>query len=748
MNTYKILIIAFSVMTIACSHHPNTIDEKVDNLLSQMTLDEKIGQLVQYNGFWDATGPIPQESNTKKKYEDVKQGLVGSVLNVYGTAQVRKLQEIAVTQSRLGIPLIFGMDVIHGYKTAFPVPIAEAACWNMQTIEQAARISAIEASAAGINWTFAPMLDVSRDPRWGRVMEGAGEDPYLTAQVGIAKIKGFQGTDLSHEQSIAACAKHFAGYGFPIAGRDYNTVDVSMVTLYNDILPPFKAAVYNNVATVMNAFNVLNGVPCTGNTMLVRNILKHTWNFKGFVVSDWGSIMELATHGYARDRAHAAQIAIEAGCDMDMESYAYRNDLKPLVENGTIPESLIDDAVRRILRIKFELGLFDNPYKYCDSVREKTILHATDFSKEALQSALEAIVLLKNDNSLLPLSKNQKHIAVIGALANDKDSPIGNWRAQALPSSAVSVLEGLAKYTSNITYVQGAVLNTNPAGFTHKVSINETDKSGFAEAIAVAKKSEVVVMVLGENCFQSGEARSRSDIGLPGVQQELLEAVYAVNKNIVLILMNGRPLTIPWAGAHVPAILETWQLGSQSGNAIAQVLFGDFNPQGKLPMSFPRSVGQIPLYYNHLNTGRPAGFNRVFWSHYTDIENTPLYSFGHGLSYTTFAYSNLEITPKKNGEYTITACITNTGTRVGTETPQLYIRDIVASVVRPVKELKGFTKVTLKPNESKTIEFVLTDAELGFYTETGAFTVEPGEFEIMIGSGSDAILLRSILVLK
>ena len=487
-----------------------------------------------------------------------------------------------------------------------------------------------------------------------------------------------------------------------------------MVTLYNDILPPFKAAVDNNVATVMNAFNVLNGVPCTGNTMLVRNILKHTWNFKGFVVSDWGSIMELATHGYARDRAHAAQIAIEAGCDMDMESYAYRNDLKPLVENGTIPESLIDDAVRRILRIKFELGLFDNPYKYCDSVREKTILHATDFSKEALQSALEAIVLLKNENSLLPLSKNQKHIAVIGALANDKDSPIGNWRAQAVPSSAVSVLEGLAKYTSNITYVQGAVLNTNPAGFTHKVTINETDKSGFAEAIAVAKKSEVVVMVLGENCFQSGEARSRADIGLPGVQQELLEAVYAVNKNIVLILMNGRPLTIPWAGAHVPAILETWQLGSQSGNAIAQVLFGDFNPQGKLPMSFPRSVGQIPLYYNHLNTGRPAGFNRVFWSHYTDIENTPLYSFGHGLSYTTFAYSNLEITPKKNGKYTITLRITNTGTRVGTETPQLYIRDIVASVVRPVKELKGFTKVTLKPNESKTIEFVLTDAELGF----------------------------------
>ncbi len=736
-----------STMSFACSQKSKSIDEKVNELLSRMTLDEKIGQLVQYNGFWDATGPVPQESNSKRKYNDVRQGLVGSVLNVYGVEQVRKLQEIAVTQSRLGIPLIFGMDVIHGYKTAFPVPIAEAASWNMQTIEQAARISATEASAAGINWTFAPMLDVSRDPRWGRVMEGAGEDPYLTAQVGIAKIKGFQGTDLSHSQTIAACAKHFAGYGFPIAGRDYNTVDVSKVTLFNDILPPFKAAVENNVATVMNAFNVLNGVPCTGNSWLVRDVLKNTWNFKGFVVSDWGSIMEMATHGYAQDRYHAAQLAIEAGCDMDMESYAYRNDLKTLIEKGVVKESLIDDAVRRILRIKFEMGLFDNPYKYCDKEHEKVILQNTDYSKEALQSALEAIVLLKNEQSLLPLSKNQKNIAVIGALANDKDTPLGNWRAQAVKNSAVSVLEGISVYTNDYVYAQGALVHTNAAGFIHTVNINTTDKSGFAQAIAVAKKADVIIMVLGENCFQSGEARSRSDIGLPGVQQELLEAVYAVNRNIVLVLMNGRPLTIPWAGEHIPAIVEAWQLGQQSGNAIAQVLFGDYNPQGKLPMSFPRSVGQIPVYYNHLNTGRPEGFNKVFWSHYMDIENTPLYSFGHGLSYTTFAYSNIVLKETKKGEYTITAHITNTGNRTGTETPQLYIRDVVASVVRPVKELKGFTKVTLSPGESKQIEFKLQRADLGFYTETGKLNVEPGDFEIMIGSSSSTILLNTKLTL-
>lgn len=748
MKNYTPIIIVICLLSISCNKQPESIDTKVKNLVSQMTLEEKIGQLTQYNGFWDATGPIPQETSVRKKYEDVKNGLVGSLLNVYGAKNVRKLQEIAVTQSRLGIPLIFGMDVIHGYKTAFPVPIAEAASWNMKTIEQAARISAIEASAAGINWTFAPMLDVSRDPRWGRVMEGAGEDPYLTSQVGIAKIKGFQGTDLSKSHTIAACAKHFAGYGFPIAGRDYNTVDVSNLTLYNDILPPFKAAVENNIATCMNAFNVLNGVPCTGNSFLVRDVLKKSWNFKGFVVSDWGSIMELATHGYARDRAHAAQLAIEAGCDMDMESYAYCNDLKSLVTNGTVPIQLIDDAVSRILRIKFELGLFDNPYKYCDTIKENQILEKTDYSKEALQSALESIVLLQNNNSLLPLSKSQKNIAIIGALADDKDSPIGNWRAQATPNSAVSVIEGISKYTKDFTYSQGAVLNIEKSGFTQNVTINETDKSGFSQAIAAAKKADIVIMVLGENCFQSGEARSRSNIGLPGVQQDLLEAIYSANKNIVLILMNGRPLVIPWAAEHIPAILETWQLGSQSGNAIAKVLFGDFNPQGKLPMSFPRSVGQIPIYYNHLNTGRPEGFNKVFWSHYLDVENTPLYSFGHGLSYTSFSYSNLNVKQTDSRKFTVTAQITNTGNQKGTETPQLYIRDKVASIVRPVKELKGFTKVTLAPKETKTIQFNLTEKELGFYNDKGSFIVESGEFLCMIGSSSNSIHLEKSFTLK
>ncbi|HMO39090.1 MAG TPA: beta-glucosidase BglX [Saprospiraceae bacterium] len=712
------------------------IDAKVEALLKQMTLEEKIGQMTQYNGFWEVTGPVPADADAQAKYEHIRKGWVGSFLNVRGVENVRTLQKIVVEETRLGIPLIFGSDVIHGYKTLSPIPLAEAASWDLEAIEQSARMGAIEASAVGVNWTFAPMVDIYRDARWGRVMEGAGEDPYLGARVGVARVKGFQGDDLAAENTIAACAKHFAAYGFAEAGRDYNTVDIGTTTLYNIVLPPFKAAVENGVRTVMNAFNVLNGVPATADAFLQREILKDRWGFQGFVISDWASGKEMIDHGFARDLEHVAELAANAGSDMDMESYAYVTHLKALVESGKVSMRKIDDAVRRILRVKFELGLFDDPYKYCDETREKTLLYHPDHQAAALDMAKKSIVLLKNDNQLLPLRKDQPRIGVIGALANDKTSPLGSWRIGSDDSTAVSVLEGLRAYSANVSYAKGADVSVGPVSFFTNVSINETDKSGFGEAIALARRSDVVIMVLGEHGYQSGEGRSRTKLDLPGVQQELLEAVYAVNKNIVLVLMNGRPLAIPWAADNVPAIVEAWHLGSQSGNAIAQVLFGEYNPGGKLPMTFPRSVGQVPIYYNYYNTGRPGPKQDVFWSHYSDESNAPLYPFGYGLSYTTFNYSNLQIDAADNKNIKVQVTVTNTGARAGEEVAQLYIRDRVASIVRPVKELKGFEKCYLEPGAAKTIAFTLTDQELGFYDATGKFIVEPGVFDVMVGPHS------------
>ena len=594
----------------------DSTDQKVLLLLQRMTLEEKIGQMNQYNGFWDVTGPAPKEGDAILKYDHLKKGLVGSVLNVTGVEKVRKLQEIVMNESRLGIPLIFGFDVIHGYKTITPIPLAEAASWDLDAIQQSARMSAIEASAVGINWTFAPMVDISRDPRWGRVMEGSGEDPYLGSKIGVARIKGYQGDDLAATNTIAATAKHFAGYGFAESGKDYNTADVGTSTLYNIIFPPFKAAVENDVKTFMNSFNVLNGIPATANKWLQRDILKDKWNFKGFVVSDWGSGMEMIDHGYAKDLNDVAVLSANAGSDMDMESYAYIKYLKAAVESGKVKMEFIDDAVKRILTLKYELGLFDNPYRYCDSIREKELINHKDHHATALEMAKKSIVLLKNQGDLLPLKKEQKKIVVIGALADDKNSPLGNWRLAADDNTAISVIEGLRKYTNQVRYVKGADLIIGNTSFPNEVEINETDKSGFKAAIKAAKKADVVIMVLGENGFQSGEGRSRANLDLPGVQQELMEAVYKVNNNIILVLMNGRPLAITWADEHIPAILETWQLGSQSGNAIAQVLFGDYNPSGKSPMTFPRSVGQIPIYYNHYSTGRPGPKKEVFWSHF------------------------------------------------------------------------------------------------------------------------------------
>ena len=753
-QTYLIAaLISVLFITVSCNKHNSApslsssvtsvqaIEKKVNELLARMTLEEKVGQMNQYVGFWDLTGPAPDSGDAAEKYEHLRKGYVGSMLNVRGVENVRGVQKIAVEESRLGIPLIIGFDVIHGYETISPIPLAESASWDLEAIRKSSEVAAEEAAAAGINWTFAPMVDITRDARWGRVMEGAGEDPYLGSKIAKARVLGFQGTDLSEHTTIAACAKHFAGYGFSESGREYNTVDVGTSTLNNMIFPPFQATVDAGVRTFMNAFNVLNGVPATGNEYLQREVLKGKWAFDGFVVSDWGSIDEMTSHGLAKDGKEAAKIAANAGSDMDMESHLYVKELAGLVREGKVKESFIDDAVKRILKVKFELGLFDDPYRYCDEVREKEVIGQQAFHAAALDLAKKSIVLLKNDNQLLPLKKQGQKIALIGALAADKNSPLGNWRGAAKDNSAISVLEGMLAYKGNkLTYSKGADVSVGYTAFTAQVQINMTDKSEFPQAIEAAKSADVVVMVLGEIGYQSGEGRSRTKLGLPGVQQELLEAVYKVNNNIVLVLNNGRPLVLNWHNEHLPAIVEAWQLGTQSGHAIAQVLYGDYNPSGKLPMSFPRAVGQVPIYYNYKNTGRPTGAPGVFWSHYEDEENSPLYPFGYGLSYTSFEYSNLKTLVVSEKEVQVSLSLKNSGKKMGKEVVQLYIRDHYASVTRPVRELKGFELVSLEPNEIQQVSFTLTEKELGFYDNDGNFILESGDFSIFVGGDSNANL--------
>lgn len=720
-------------------------EERIDLLMQQMTLEEKVGQMNQYNGFWEVTGPAPKGGNAELKYKHLRDGWVGSMLSVRGVKEVKAVQKIAVEETRLGIPLIIGFDVIHGYKTLSPIPLAEAASWDMEAIKKSAQVAADEASASGINWTFGPNVDVSQDARWGRVMEGAGEDPYLGSKIAIARVSGFQGdtkADLQKVNTIAACAKHFAAYGFAESGRDYNTVDISNSKLYNTVLPPFKAATDAGVRTMMNSFNILNGVPATGNSFLQRDILKGRWKFDGFVVSDWASVREMIAHGFAKDGADATAKAVIAGSDMDMESHLYVEELVKLVKEDKVKEALVDDAVRRILRVKFELGLFDDPYKYCDEKREKATIGNKANNDAVLDMAKKSIVLLKNEKGLLPLKKSGQKIALIGALGNDKNSPLGSWRIASDDNTAVSVLEGMQQYKDNqLTFEKGADLITEKATFTSELVFNTTDKSGFDAAKKAAANADVVVMVLGEHGFQSGEGRSRTNLDLPGVQQELLEEIYKVNPNVVLVLNNGRPLALPWAAEHIPAIVEAWHLGTQTGNAVAQVLYGDYNPSGKLPMSFPRNVGQVPIYYNNYNTGRPVNSDKnVFWSHYTDVEKTPLYPFGFGLSYTTFEYKNLQLnkTAFAKGEpVMVSVDITNSGNYDGKEVAQLYIQDVAASLARPVKELKGFELVALKKGETKTVTFTLTDKELGFFDNDGNYLVESGAFKIRIGGSSD-----------
>jgi beta-glucosidase len=716
-------------------------EKKIDALLAKMTLDEKVGQLNQYSSPFDVTGPAPSQGAQKAAYDQIRNGLVGSMLNVTGADATRKAQQIAVENSRLKIPLIFGFDVIHGYRTIFPIPLGEAASWDPAAVEQSARIAATEASAAGLHWTFGPMVDIARDARWGRIMEGSGEDVFLGAKMAAARVRGFQATDLAAVDTIAACAKHYAAYGFAEAGRDYNTVDISESTLRNVVLPPFKAASDAGAATFMNSFNEIGGIPTTGSVHLQREILKGEWGFKGFVVSDWGSIGEMVRHGFSEDLANAAQQAITAGSDMDMEARAYIGHLAALVKSSKVDAKIVDEAVRRVLRVKFALGLFDDPYRYSDAGREKAATLTPSNIAAARDVARKSIVLLKNDG-ILPLNKAVGTIAVIGPLANDKDAPLGNWRGRGEANSAVSLLEGVKAAVSpgtKVIYAEGAKLVTGRREFAAPSVYNTTDRSGFPAAVKAALSADVVLLAIGEDAFQSGEGRSQADLGLKGLQDELLRAVVEANKRTVVVLMSGRPLVIGHVADAVPALVETWLLGSQSGHAIADVLFGSYSPSGRLPVSFPRAVGQEPLYYGHKSTGRPGPEQGVTWSHYTDVSNDPLYPFGFGLSYTSFTYSEPKLSAAElgpAGQLKVSVTITNSGKRAGTEIAQLYVRDLVGSVTRPIKELKGFERVELAPGQSREVTFTITPADLAFYTARNRWEAEPGAFKVFVGGNS------------
>ena len=714
-----------------------SIDQKVTELMAKMTLEEKIGQLNQYNDDITATGPITKDAD---KAGQVRAGKLGSILNAIGVKNTKNWQDQAM-QSRLKIPLLFGQDVIHGFRTTFPIPLGETATWDMNLIEKSARIAAIEASAYGIHWTFAPMVDIGRDPRWGRVMEGAGEDTYLGTLVGKARVKGFQGNGLGNKDAVMACAKHFAAYGAAVGGRDYNSVDMSLRQLHETYLPPFKAVSDIGVATFMNSFNDINGIPATGNKYIQRDLLKGAWNFQGFVVSDWGSIGEMIPHGFAKDNKDAALKAIIAGSDMDMESRSYTNHLAELVKEGKVDIQLVDDAVRRILTKKYELGLFDDPYRFINEKREKEQANNPEHRKFAREIGAKSIVLLKNENQLLPLSPTTKKVAIIGPFAKATVENHGFWSI-AFPDDSqriVTQFDGIKAQldkNSELLYAKGC-------------NANDNDKSLFAEAVETAKKADVVIMTLGEGHAMSGEAKSRSNIHFSGVQEDLLKEIAKTGKPIILMINAGRPLVFDWASENIPTIVYTWWLGTEAGNSIADVLFGKINPGGKLPMTFPRTEGQIPIYYNHYNTGRPAKNNtdRNYVSAYIDLDNDPAYPFGFGLSYTKFQYSDVNVSATQlKGNQTLTASVTltNSGNYDGEEVVQLYIRDLVGKVVRPVKELKGFQKIFLKKGESKTVSFNITPEDLKFYDDELNFDWESGEFDIMIGTNSAQVQTKRV----
>jgi beta-glucosidase len=700
--------------------------DRVEDLLEQMTIEEKIGQLTLYSSKWVVTGPVEGKSYV----DEVRSGQCGNVFNLPKVEYARKMQKLAVEESRLGIPLLFGYDVIHGFKTTFPIPLGLASSWDMDAVEQSARIAGAEAAAAGVHWTFAPMVDIARDPRWGRIAEGAGEDTFLCSEVAKANVRGFQGNDLSDPSTIATCMKHFAAYGAAQAGRDYHTVDMSERMLREVYLPPFKAALDAGCVSVMTSFNELDGIPASANPFLLKTILRDEWDFDGMVVTDYTSINEMIKHGSAADLADAAAQALVAGVDMDMMGSAYSKNLKHLLEEGRVTEEQLDNSVRNVLRLKEKLGLFDDPYRYCDEEREKELLYAPAHLEASYNIAGKTMVLLKNDGHLLPLQTG-KRIAVIGPLATAKRDLLGTWKARGEWDFLETVLAGIVRNNGSnlVNYAEGCGVVSN-------------DVSGFTEAVAVAEQSDVVVVVLGEGAWQSGEAASRTDVGLPGVQTELLKAVKETGKPIVLLLLNGRPLVLEEEDQMADAILEAWHPGTEGGKAATDILFGKINPSGKLPVTFPRNLGQVPIHYNMKNTGRPinpAAEKIKFQSRYIDSPNDPLYPFGFGLSYTEFEYS--PITLDKSGigageSLTASVTVSNVGNVDGEEVVQLYIRDLVGSVTRPVKELKGFKKIFLKAGGSKVVEFTIGEKELIFLRRDMTWGTEPGEFELYIGTNS------------
>jgi beta-glucosidase len=734
MFNVRLHVIIYSILFFGCADRSrpiadaNPYQDKVDSILNLMTLEEKIGQLTLFTSHWSVTGPTLGEEN--RKY--IVEGKAGNIFNAHTAGYNRELQRLAVEESRMKIPLLLGSDVIHGHKTIFPIPLAEACTWDLDIIQKAARYSAMEATASGLNWNFNPMVDIARDPRWGRISEGSGEDTYLGSLIAAAKVRGYQGDDLSDHSTMLACVKHFAAYGAAQAGRDYHTVDLSERTLREFYLPLFKAAIDAGSGSVMASFNELNGIPATGNHFLLTEILRNEWRFQGFVVSDYTGIYEMIPHGFAFDLKNAGELAINAGIDMDMQGSVFLNHLSESVKEGKVSETTIDASVRRILTAKFQLGLFDDPYRYTDTLREKEVIYSEEILSHARETARQSIVLLKNEEfegrKILPLSKSIKRIAIIGPLGDNKEDQLGTWHAAGDASKVVSLLEGVREATpdAEVNVVHGC-------GFTGD------DRSGFSEAVKIAKQSEVVILAVGENYQQSGEAASRSELDLPGLQQQLVEEIANTGKPVVVIVMAGRPLTIAWIAENMPAVLNAWHLGTMAGHAIADVLFGDHNPSGKLTITFPRNVGQIPIFYNMKNTGRPFDAGNKFTSKYLDVPNEPLYPFGYGLSYTQFSYSEIELSKSTitlNDSLDVIVNITNSGDVMGSEIAQLYIKDLVGSVTRPVKELKGFRKITLQPRESRNIHFTITIDDLSFYRQDMSYGAEPGKFKVFVGTSS------------
>lgn len=731
--------------TVQAQKSPQDMDRFVDALMRRMTVEEKIGQLnLPVTG--EITTGQAKSSDVAKR---IRNGEVGGLFNLKGVERIREVQRQAVEESRLGIPLLFGMDVIHGYETIFPIPLGLSCTWDMKAIEESARIAAVEASADGISWTFSPMVDVSRDPRWGRVSEGNGEDPFLGAAIARAMIRGYQGKDMSRNDEIMACVKHFALYGASEAGRDYNTVDMSRQRMFNEYMLPYQAAVEAGVGSVMASFNEVDGVPATGSKWLMTDVLRKQWGFDGFVVTDYTGINEMIDHGMG-DQQTVAALALNAGVDMDMVSDAFSGTLKKSVEEGKVSAAAIDAACRRILEAKYKLGLFDDPYKYCDVNRPKKQIFTKEHRAIARKTASESFVLLKNEG-VLPLSQKGT-IAVVGPLANTRSNMPGTWSVAAVLDNAPSLVEGLREVVGDrakVVTAKGSNL-IGDADYEKRATMfgrelhrdNRTDRELLDEALKVAAGADVIVAALGESSEMSGESSSRTNLEMPDVQRALLQELLKTGKPVVLVLFTGRPLVLTWEEEHVPAILNVWFGGSEAAYAISDVLFGDVNPSGKLTATFPQNVGQIPLFYNHKNTGRPLQEGRwfeKFRSNYLDVSNEPLYPFGYGLSYTTFAYSDIHLSSTEmsaDGELTATVTVTNTGSRDGAEVVQLYIRDLVGSVTRPVKELKGFEKIFLKAGESRKVSFSITPELLKFYNYDLQFVCEPGDFDVMIGGNS------------